>query len=250
MGPILRVISGALAAGLVLAPGLVLAGRSHGPSPGGRLDGRGGDHGRPFGRNHPANRFLGHGHHGHGHFGNHFGHGNRFGMLGPGLVYAPPLYGSLYYGGLAYGAAGLDDPPVGYDPPVRYDPPVVYSAPPVAYAPQTGGVVSMAPAAPPPAPAPPTPNVIEYPTGRYELRGDGVTTAYTWVWIPNPPPAPPTVAPAPVGPSGTPAAAEPSPVRRSQLYRWTDEEGVLHFTDRWEVVPEEYRSQTTRPPSS
>lgn len=27
--------------------------------------------------------------------------------------------------------------------------------------------------------------------GRYVLRGDGITTAYQWVWIPNPPSTPP-----------------------------------------------------------
>src|SRR5204862_8287379 len=26
--------------------------------------------------------------------------------------------------------------------------------------------------------------VVSYPSGRYELYGDGVTTAYYWVWIP------------------------------------------------------------------
>src|SRR2546427_5342754 len=40
--------------------------------------------------------------------------------------------------------------------------------------------------APAPAP-PPMPSVVEYPHGRYELRGDGVTAPYAWVWIPNPP---------------------------------------------------------------
>lgn len=33
--------------------------------------------------------------------------------------------------------------------------------------------------------------VVQYPHGRYELRGDGVYTAYQWVWIPNVPVAPP-----------------------------------------------------------
>ena len=40
-------------------------------------------------------------------------------------------------------------------------------------------------------------NVVYYPHGRYELRGDGVYTAYQWVWIsrvaavpPVPPPPP------------------------------------------------------------
>jgi len=47
-----------------------------------------------------------------------------------------------------------------------------------------------------PAPVPRYSNVVRYPHGRYELRGDGVTTAYQWVWIPNPPP-PPAAPPAP-----------------------------------------------------
>ena len=46
-----------------------------------------------------------------------------------------------------------------------------------------------------PAPPPAYQNVVQYPHGRYELRGDGVYTAYQWVWIPNvavvPPPPPP-----------------------------------------------------------
>jgi hypothetical protein len=43
------------------------------------------------------------------------------------------------------------------------------------------------------APAPPaaSPTTVQYPHGRYELRGDGIRTAYQWVWIPNPPPPPP-----------------------------------------------------------
>ena len=53
---------------------------------------------------------------------------------------------------------------------------------------------------PPPVvvqPAPPPPvyqSVVQYPNGRYELRGDGIRTAYQWVWIPSaplPPPPPP-----------------------------------------------------------
>ncbi|PYM89799.1 MAG: hypothetical protein DME04_25165 [Candidatus Rokuibacteriota bacterium] len=37
--------------------------------------------------------------------------------------------------------------------------------------------------------------VVEYPHGRYELRGDGIKTPYQWVWIPKPPPPPPAAAP-------------------------------------------------------
>jgi hypothetical protein len=46
---------------------------------------------------------------------------------------------------------------------------------------------------------PATPTVVEYPHGRYELRGDGMRVAYQWVWIPKvpPPPPPPPLAPPP-----------------------------------------------------
>jgi hypothetical protein len=50
---------------------------------------------------------------------------------------------------------------------------------------------------PEPAPAPRYSNVVQYPHGRYELRGDGVRTPYQWVWIPNPPPPPPAAPPPP-----------------------------------------------------
>jgi hypothetical protein len=55
------------------------------------------------------------------------------------------------------------------------------------------------------APAPPAPPAIQrevvYPQGRYLLYGDGVRTAYQWVWVPNPPSGPP------------PAQTPPGPVR-------------------------------------
>jgi hypothetical protein len=121
---------------------------------------------------------------------------------------------------------GSSESPVYYDAPVEpsvvYDPPAL-DTPPV-------------PAAPSP---PPTPNVVQYPTGRYELRGDGLTTPYIWVWIPNPPPPPPT-APPEVGALSPP---DPSPPRHSRVYRWTDEQGILHLTDRPEAVPEPFRTQ-------
>ena len=66
-----------------------------------------------------------------------------------------------------------------YAYPRYYGPPdypyVVYSSPPV--------LAAQAPQA--------TQRVVEYPHGRYELMGDGVNTAYQWVWIPKPPPVPP-----------------------------------------------------------
>src|SRR3989441_13217312 len=90
------------------------------------------------------------------------------------------------------------------------------------------------------------PSVVEYPHGRYELRGDGVTAPYTWVWIPNPPPPPPPPAPPAGAPPAPPASGSPAPERHSQVYRWTDGQGVTHLTDRWDAVPPEYRSEERR----
>ncbi len=94
-------------------------------------------------------------------------------------------------------------PPAYYAPAPAYSmPPPAYSAPAPAYSMPPPAYSAPAPAysAPPPAysaptayvrqtyaaPAPAQPRVIQYPGGRYELRGDGIATAYEWVWIPNP----------------------------------------------------------------
>jgi hypothetical protein len=63
-----------------------------------------------------------------------------------------------------------------------YAAPVVYSSPPAVYA----------PAAVPSRPAAPlVEREVVHPHGRYVLRGDGVTVAYRWIWVPNPPAGPP-----------------------------------------------------------
>ena len=124
-------------------------------------------------------------------------------------------------------------PPVIVAPPVVYAPPPVYAAPPV-YAPPTS------------YPAP-VPTVVEFPGGRYELRGDGVHSPHAWVWIPNPPAAAP-----PPPPAAPPAdAPEPAPARRparetAMLYRWTDEQGVTTWTDSLEKIPARHRGQACR----
>src|SRR3989442_9165337 len=141
--------------------------------------------------------------------------------VAPAVVYAAP---PVYY------------PSPAYYPPAYYDPPASYS-PPVSYAPPPSATVSVAPA--------PTPSAGQFPTGRYELRGDGVSAPYTWVWIPNPPTAPPPAAPPPptAPPAGAPSSSDRSPTRQRQLYRWTDTVGAGHWTDRLDAVPEQYRSR-------
>ena len=134
-------------------------------------------------------------------------------------------------------------------PTVASAPPAIESSPPVVYA-QPPPSVSVAP-----SPLP-TPTVIEYPTGWYQLRGDGVTTPYAWVWIPKPPPAPPSEAPptvppaqpstAPGGPRTVPPVQSRSSESSGKLYRWTDEQGVVHLTDRLNSIPERYRSEAQR----
>jgi hypothetical protein len=113
-----------------------------------------------------------------------------------------------------------------YDSPAVYDPGLAYDAT-------------------PPAPSPDTSSVIEYPNGRYELRGDGTTTPYTWVWIPNPPPPPPAAAPGAPSPTAAtpPALSTTSFGQTDHLYRWTDDQGVVHLTDVWSTVPTRYQAQ-------
>ena len=133
------------------------------------------------------------------------------------------------------GGVVLFAPPFWYGP---YDSGVGYEAAPV-YAPAAGGALALAPS------APPMPSVIQYPTGRWELRGDGLMVPYRWVWIPNPPSAPPASMPPagePVAPA-PPVASRPKPPGNTRIYRWTDGQGVLHLTDRLETIPERYRSE-------
>jgi hypothetical protein len=135
----------------------------------------------------------------------------------------PTFPRTSFHGPRAFAAVGV---PVWVGPPAYYAPPA-YAEPPVAYVPP----------APPPAPAAPPPpperEVVEHSDGRYVLRGDGIAVPYRWVWIPNPPPPP---------------ASKPKPEVR--LYGWTDEQGVIHVTDRLDRIPERHRAQAQRNASS
>ncbi|MGH7389790.1 MAG: hypothetical protein ACREM3_10075 [Candidatus Rokuibacteriota bacterium] len=93
------------------------------------------------------------------------------------LSYPPPVYAAPVYG---YGA------PAVY-PYARYPAYGTYPASPV-YGPPYASAARPAPV------APPAPAVVHYPHGRYELRGDGITAAYQWVWIWNAPSASPALA--------------------------------------------------------
>lgn len=117
--------------------------------------------------------------HGHGHW-----RGGGWGWWWPGAI----------IGGLALGAVAAATAPFVYAPPVYAAPPVVYQPPPAVY--QAPPAVYQAPPAayqaPSPAiyrqaqaPAPPLVNrEVVYPHGRHVLHGDGVTSAWQWVWVP------------------------------------------------------------------
>jgi hypothetical protein len=115
----------------------------------------------------------GHGGGGHGHGGWHGGHwgGWRGGYWGGYWPYYGYGYWPGYWGGYwpYYGYSGGY-----YAPSVAYDDRAVYAEAATSYA---------APAA--------VEREVVYPHGRYVLEGDGVSTAYRWIWIPNPPAAPP-----------------------------------------------------------
>jgi Domain of unknown function (DUF4124) len=249
------IATSALLVGVLLAPSAAQAqrggGRGSGGGGNGAAMGRGAANGRPAvtqqqapGRQWSGNQWSGH---------NHFV-GRPFFRpfvrpffpyaVAPAVVYAAPYY---------YAPPYYQDypPPAYYNPPqTSYAPPApTYYAPaPATYSspPPPGGTVTVAPA--------PPDNVIHYSHGRYELRGDGESTPYRWVWIPNPPPPPPAA------PSGNPSSFVPSPgdsslgapvaPRQSQLYRWTDAAGVAHWTDRIDLVPEKHRAGARQYPPS
>jgi hypothetical protein len=168
----------------------------------------------------PANRMHGHPQQ---HRFQHF-HQRPFGSR---LVVVSPFFPFAYYS-----APSVFDsaPPVDYGPPpVMYPAPAAYGQAP-AYA---------APPAPTSAPSlqqeiEPLQREVVFPSGRYVLRGDGINTPYTWVWIPNPPTSPP---------AGTPSSSRN--VERA-AYTWTDANGVTTWTDRLSSVPPEYRATARR----
>jgi hypothetical protein len=86
-------------------------------------------------------------------------------------------------------AATWYPPYYAYPAPAYAAPPAYYAQPPVSYAPPPVGY------APPPAPA--IQREVVYPHGRHLLYGDGVRTAYQWVWVPNAPTPPPPPGPLP-----------------------------------------------------
>ena len=168
--PIARIVSVALA-GLVAVTLLLafLATAEAAPRGGGGHGGGGGGHNS--------------GGHGGGHRGGHHGghHGHWHGGRGCcwGGLYASPFfypyypYYPYYYGYPAYA----------YPPPVyTYTSPPTYVQP-VTSTPQVGGYTSLD--------TTPIQREVVYPHGKYVLYGDGVTQAWQWVWVPNPPPAPP-----------------------------------------------------------
>lgn len=212
-GPIALAASLAALAGFTLIAAGVSEGRPHGASAAGH---------RPAGR--PA---IGPHGFGHSHVGSHVGpHGQRFvprRFVSPFVgVYAAPL---VYY------APPLYDPSTAYTPSPYYDASAGYG-----YGSPGSGMISVAP-----SPPPPPPSVAGYPTPRYDPRGVAMPPPYGPGFIPGPPPPPP--------PGDGQMSGEPAPARIGRLYRWTDEEGVAHWTDRWDSVPQRYRAEIPQPPS-
>src|SRR5262249_10450411 len=107
-------------------------------------------------------------------------------------AYPYPYYGYPAYGYPAYPAY----PAYTYAAPGAYQPPMVYASRSVVSQPQQ--------AVAQPAPTVQT-RVVHYPHGRYELHGDGVRTAYLWVWVVTESPGSPSLASLP------PAAPLPAP---------------------------------------
>jgi len=102
----------------------------------------------------------------------------------------------FHRGGRVFVGVGVGFPCCGFYPWPYYYPyyyPAYYPAPTVVYT------------SPAPAPtytqpqAPQVDREVVFAEGRYILQGDGVSTPYKWVWVPNPP-APPSAPP----PSATP----------------------------------------------
>jgi hypothetical protein len=149
--------------------------------------------------------------------------GSRLVVVAPFVPFVPFAYGSAP--SVVYSAPPVYDapPPVVYPAPAAYAPPPVFAAPPApAYAPTPQQDID------------PIQREVVFPTGRYVLRGDGINTPYTWVWIPNPPTAPPGAAP-----------TSARQVERA-LYVWTDANGVTTWTDRLSQVPPELRAIARR----
>lgn len=57
----------------------------------------------------------------------------------------------------------------------------------------------------------PTVTIVQYPTGYYQLYGNGITVPYYWVWVPAMSPPPPPAPPSPIAAPAPPAPAPPSP---------------------------------------
>jgi hypothetical protein len=225
--PIVGALSLALSLGLALGPTGVSAGGLHD----GRVDIRpGGSVAPPHSARHTiAGRPI---------QSNRFGP-NRFGRH----QFDRRHFSHRHFTGLGFSTLAYVATPGYYETPDYgvYDMPDPYAAS-VAYG-QPAMTAAIAPA------PPPAPSVVEYSTGRYELRGDGMSVPYTWVWVPNAPPPPPSAPPAiaQAQPSAS-AADDARPAKQRQLYRWTDDQNVIYWTDNPESVPDQYRARLKEVP--
>jgi hypothetical protein len=203
------VVAFRLVVGLILAAGVALAppAASAWRSPGG---GAGGHHGNGGGRPSGSHSFT------HPHQG-----GSRHFARSFARPFFPAVAGPIYYYPPYYPQSVLSYDQPAYDSPVVSAPAPYYGTT-AGYGPSQGGMISFAP-----SPPPPPPSAVPYPT----------MSPPAWGPMPAYPPPPP--------PSSMDGAApgEPAPRRVSRVYRWTDADGVTHYTDRLDSVPPKFREE-------
>jgi hypothetical protein len=105
------------------------------------------------------------------------------------------------------------------------------------------------------ATTPTDPNTIVYPDGSYKMYGDGTTTPYYWVWIPNGASAPVVPTPPPIPTNQAPVVVAGVPTNQPAVVVQPGVAGVAPTVvapppdgcRRERTVPASYGNGTTQP---